>query len=153
MFFHDSQKILFLEATKSENAAEPKNKKILSSFVASKAPSFYMNGMPFYKVNKWFLDSYSDHLMFDQIPQWSRLIMPTLFKWSRGSTDFFSSFRYTFMHYFLYRIGLCFAFFHLKCTETKMAEKLNNFEKVERKKLKFQPCSQPRDLLMTGQMP
>ena len=57
------------------------------------------------------------------------------------------------MHYFLYRIGLCFAFFHLKCTETKMAEKLNNFEKVERKKLKFQPCSQPRDLLMTGQMP
>ena len=38
-------------------------------------------------------------------------------------------------------------------TGTKMAEKLNNFEKVERKKLKFQPCSQPRDLLMTGQMP
>jgi hypothetical protein len=24
----------------------------------------------------------------------------------------------TFMHYFLYEIGLCFAFFHLKCTET-----------------------------------
>ena len=87
------------------------------------------------------------------LSQWSRLIMPTLFKWSRGSTDFFSSFRYAFMHYFLYKIGLCFAFFHIKCTETKMAEKLNNFEKVERKKLKFQPCSQPRDLLMTGQMP
>ena len=31
---------------------------------------------------------------------------------------FFSSFRYTFMHYFLYKIDLCFAFFHLKCTET-----------------------------------
>ena len=27
-------------------------------------------------------------------------------------------FRYTFIHYFLYEIGLCFAFFHLKCTET-----------------------------------
>ena len=26
-----------------------------------------------------------------------------------------------------------------------MAEKLNNFEKFERKKIKFQPCSQPRD--------
>ena len=35
-----------------------------------------------------------------------------------------------------------------------MAEKLNNFEKFEKKKIKFQPCSQPRDLLlMTGQMP
>ena len=35
-----------------------------------------------------------------------------------------------------------------------MAEKLNNFEKFHRKKpLKFQPCSQPRDLLMTLQMP
>ena len=31
---------------------------------------------------------------------------------------FFSSFRYTFMHYFLYKIGLCFAFFYSKCTET-----------------------------------
>ena len=29
----------------------------------------------------------------------------------------FSSFRYTFMHYFLYKIGLCFAFFHLNCKE------------------------------------
>ena len=28
-----------------------------------------------------------------------------------------------------------------KCTGTKMAEKLNNFEKFERKKVKFQPCS------------
>ena len=41
-----------------------------------------------------------------------------------------------------------------KGTGTKMAEKLNNFEKFKRKKkIKFQPCSQPRDLLMTGQMP
>jgi hypothetical protein len=39
-----------------------------------------------------------------------------------------------------------------KCTGTKMAEKLNNFEKFERKKIKLQPFSQPRDLLMTGQM-
>ena len=28
-----------------------------------------------------------------------------------------------------------------KGTGTKMAEKLNNFEKFERKKVKFQPCS------------
>ena len=35
-----------------------------------------------------------------------------------GLQIFFSSFRYTFMHYFLYKIGLCFVFFHLKCTET-----------------------------------
>ena len=34
-----------------------------------------------------------------------------------------------------------------KGTGTKMAEKLNNFEYFERKKIKFQPCSQPRDLL------
>ena len=34
-----------------------------------------------------------------------------------------------------------------------MAKKLNNFEKFERKKIKFEPCSQPKDLLMTGQMP
>ena len=54
------------------------------------------------------------HKFWNWVPQWSRLIMPTLFKWSRGSTDFFSSFRYTFMNYFLYKIGLCFAFFHLK---------------------------------------
>ena len=40
-----------------------------------------------------------------------------------------------------------------KGTRTKMAEKLNNLEKFERKKIKVQPCSQPRDLLMTGQMP
>ena len=40
-----------------------------------------------------------------------------------------------------------------KGTGTKIAGKLNNFEKIERKKVKFQPCSQPRDLLMTGQMP
>ena len=40
-----------------------------------------------------------------------------------------------------------------KGTGIKMAEKLNNFEKFERKKIKFQPCSQPRDLLMTDQMP
>ena len=82
-------------------------------------------------------------IMTLELAQWSRLIMPTLFKWSRGSTDFFSSFRYTFMHYFLYRIGLCFAFFHLKCTETKMAEKLNNFEKVERKNSNFSPVLNP----------
>ena len=39
-----------------------------------------------------------------------------------------------------------------KGTETKMAEKLNNFEKFERKEkeIKFQPCSQPS--LVTGQM-
>jgi hypothetical protein len=36
---------------------------------------------------------------------------------------------------------------------TKMAEKLNNFEKFERKTIKFQPYSQPRDLLRTSQMP
>jgi hypothetical protein len=40
-----------------------------------------------------------------------------------------------------------------KGTGTKMAEKMNDFEKFERKKIQFQPCSQPRDLLMTGQMP
>jgi hypothetical protein len=34
-----------------------------------------------------------------------------------------------------------------------MAEKLNNFEKFEEKKIRFQPCSQPKHLLMTGQMP
>ena len=34
-----------------------------------------------------------------------------------------------------------------------MAEKLNNFEKFERKKFKFMSYSQPKDLLMTGQMP
>jgi hypothetical protein len=39
-----------------------------------------------------------------------------------------------------------------KGTGTKIAEKLNNFEKCERKKVKIQPCSKPRDLLMTGQM-
>ena len=48
-----------------------------------------------------------------------------------------------------------FALIHKKGTGTKMAEKLNNFEKFERKKkkIKFHPCSQPRDLLMTSQMP
>ena len=40
-----------------------------------------------------------------------------------------------------------------KGTVTKMAEKLSNFEKNCKKKIRFQPCSQPRDLLMTGQMP
>jgi hypothetical protein len=41
-----------------------------------------------------------------------------------------------------------------KGTGTKMAEKLNNFEIFKRKeKHNFQPCSQPRDLLMTVQMP
>ena len=40
-----------------------------------------------------------------------------------------------------------------KGTGTKIAEKLNNFEKFERKKIKFQSCSQPRDLLMSGQIP
>jgi hypothetical protein len=40
-----------------------------------------------------------------------------------------------------------------KGTGTKMPEKMNNFEKFERKKIKFQPFSQSRDLLMTGQMP
>ena len=39
-----------------------------------------------------------------------------------------------------------------KGTGTKIVEKLNNFEKFDRKIIKFQPCSQPRDLLMTGQM-
>ena len=34
-----------------------------------------------------------------------------------------------------------------------MTEKLNNFEKFERKKFKFMSYSQPKDLLMTGQMP
>ena len=37
-----------------------------------------------------------------------------------------------------------------KGTGAKKAEKLKFFEKFERKKNKFQPCSQPRDLLMTG---
>ena len=36
-----------------------------------------------------------------------------------------------------------------KGTGTKMAEKLNNFKKTQKKYIKFQP----RDLLMTGQMP
>ena len=40
-----------------------------------------------------------------------------------------------------------------KGTGTKNAEKLNNFEKFERKKVKFQPCFEPKHLLMTGQMP
>ena len=39
-----------------------------------------------------------------------------------------------------------------KGTGTKMAEKLKKFEKFE-KKIRFQPGSQPRHLLMTGQMP
>jgi hypothetical protein len=38
-----------------------------------------------------------------------------------------------------------------KGTGTKMAEKLNNMEKLKEKKIHFQPCS--RDLQMTGQMP
>ena len=38
--------------------------------------------------------------------------------WGHGSTWVLSSFRYTFMHYFSYKIGLFFTFFHLKCTET-----------------------------------
>ena len=37
---------------------------------------------------------------------------------SRGSTGFVSSFRYSFMLYFSYKIGPCFAFFHVKCIET-----------------------------------
>ena len=37
---------------------------------------------------------------------------------SRGSRGLFSSFIYTLMHYFSYEIGLFFAFFHVKCTET-----------------------------------
>ena len=40
-----------------------------------------------------------------------------------------------------------------KGTGTKMAEKLNNFEKFERKKNQISALFQPRDLLMTGQMP
>ena len=40
-----------------------------------------------------------------------------------------------------------------KDTGTKMAEKLNNFEKLERNKIRFQPCFQLRHLLMTDQMP
>jgi hypothetical protein len=40
-----------------------------------------------------------------------------------------------------------------KGTGAKMAEKLNNFEKFVRKKFKFMSYSQPKDLLMTGQMP
>ena len=40
-----------------------------------------------------------------------------------------------------------------KGTGLKIAENLNNFENFERKKGKFQPCSLPRDLLTTGQMP
>ena len=38
--------------------------------------------------------------------------------WGRGSKWVLSSFRYTFIHYFSYKISLFFAFFHLKCTET-----------------------------------
>ena len=34
--------------------------------------------------------------------------------WGRGSTWVLSSFRYTFMHYFSYKIGLFFAFFSFK---------------------------------------
>ena len=37
---------------------------------------------------------------------------------SRGSRGLFSSFIYTLMHYFSYEIGLFFAFFHVKCTDT-----------------------------------
>ena len=40
-----------------------------------------------------------------------------------------------------------------KGTGTKMAQKLNSFEKFERKKIKYQPCSQPRDFLRTREMP
>ena len=40
-----------------------------------------------------------------------------------------------------------------KATGTKIVEKLNKFEEFERKKVKFQACSYPRDLLITGQMP
>ena len=40
-----------------------------------------------------------------------------------------------------------------KGTGTKMIEKLNNFEKFEgRKNIKFQPYSQPEDIMMTDQM-
>jgi hypothetical protein len=42
-------------------------------------------------------------------------------------------------------IGMNYRFtkIHKKDTGTEMAEKLNNFEKIERKKIKHQPCSQP----------
>ena len=59
--------------------------------------------------------------------KWSKILrryhrgLSTLAKYhieAMGLQIFFSSFRYTFMHYFLYKIGLCFAFFHLKCAET-----------------------------------
>jgi hypothetical protein len=40
-----------------------------------------------------------------------------------------------------------------KGTGSKITEKFNNFEKFERKKIKLQPCSQLRDLLMGGQIP
>ena len=34
-----------------------------------------------------------------------------------GLQEVFLSFRYSFMLYFSYEIGPCFAFFHVKCTE------------------------------------
>ena len=33
---------------------------------------------------------------------------------SRGSTGVFSSFRYSFMLYIIYKVGPCFTFFHVK---------------------------------------
>ena len=40
----------------------------------------------------------------------------------------------------------------LKVTGTKMAKKLNNFEKLDRKKNRIQACAEPSDLLITGQV-
>ena len=38
------------------------------------------------------------------------------------STWVFPTFRCTFKHYFSYKIGLCFAFFHEKCTGKSFSE-------------------------------
>ena len=40
-----------------------------------------------------------------------------------------------------------------KLIKNKMSENLKNFENLkERKKIKIQPCAQPNDLLITGQV-